>query len=94
MRVITFFKTIDLDDYNAICYDPEKLIVSFEAASESEVVYFSSRNLAEDFLLEIYESLESGFEEVNVRDHPFFYKKVNLIGLKEYIKKLDKMYSL
>ena len=91
MKVITFFKTIDLDNYSAICYDCEKLIVSFEANSESEILYFTTRKLAEDFLLEIYDALESGFEEVNVRDHPLFYKKVNLIGLKEYIKKLDKM---
>ena len=89
MRVITFLKTIDLDHYNTICYDCEKLIVSFEADSESEVLYFTKRKLAEDFLLEIYDALESGFEKVNVRDHPLFYKKVNLIGLKEYIKQLD-----
>ena len=89
MRVITFFKTIDLDNYNTINYDYDRLMVSFEAHSESEVLYFKDRRLAEEFLDEIYEALESGFDEVNLRAHPLYYKTVNLKGLKEYIKKLD-----
>ena len=84
MRVITFFKTIDLDNYNTINYDYDRLMVSFEAHSE-----FEDRRLAEEFLDEIYEALESGFDEVNLRAHPLYYKTVNLKGLKEYIKKLD-----
>mgnify|MGYP003430551797 FL=1 len=89
MRVITFFKTIDLDNYNTINYDYDRLMVSFEAHSESEVFYFENRRLAEEFLDEIYEALESGFDEVNLRAHPLYYKTVNLKGLKEYIKKFD-----
>lgn len=93
MRVITFFKTIDLNNYSSINYDYDKLMVSFEAYSESEVFYFSSRLLAEEFLDEIYEALESGCNEVNLRAHPLYYKKVNLRGLKEYIKTLDEKES-
>ena len=89
MRVITFLKTIDLDHYNTICYDYDKLMVSFEADLESEVFYFVHRSIAEEFLDTIYEGLENGFEEVNLRARHLYYKKVNIRGLKEYIQQLD-----
>lgn len=66
MKIITYYKTLELEECQEINFDYEKAMLTFFIGGFVERFYFRSEEKAMEFMHEIMEGIYSGIPEVDV----------------------------
>lgn len=93
MKIITYYKTIELDECQEINFDYEKSMVTFFIGGFIERLYFKNQDMAFDFLHEVMEGIYSDSPIVDVSYITAIPMDLLVIPFKEEVEKRIKNFK-
>ena len=93
MKIHTYCKEIDLDDFMQLQFDPEQSMITFIGVQCTEKLYFPLNKTAFEFYFEIIEAMYSDRKEIDLDHIQVSYGHINLYSFKETANKRIKEYE-
>ena len=87
MKIITYYKTIELDECQEIYFDYEKSMVTFFIGGFIERFYFRNEDMALDFLHEVMEGIYCSSPIVDVSYITAIPEQLLIIPFKNEVEK-------
>ena len=85
MKIKTYCKEIDMNDFMQMQFDPEQCMITFIGVPCTEKLFFPSRKTAFEFYFEVIEALYCGKKTVDLDHIQVSYGHVDISALKEII---------
>ena len=93
MKIRTYCKEIDLDDFMQLQFDPQQSMITFIGVQYTEKLYFPSNKTAFEFYFEIIEGLYTEKKKIDLDHIQVSYGHMDLYSLKEIANKRIKEYQ-
>ena len=85
MKIKTYCKEIDLDDFMQMQFDSEQSLITFIGVQYTEKLHFPSRETAFEFYFEVIEGLYCEKTVIDLDHIQVSYGHLNISALKETI---------
>ena len=93
MKIKTYCKEIELNDFMYMHFDAEKSMITFTGAESTENICFPTRDKAFEFYFELIEALYTDRKELDVDNIQVSYGLIHIPTLKETARKRIKEYE-
>ncbi len=93
MKIITYYKTLELEECQEINFDYEKAMLTFFIGGFVERFYFRSEERAMEFMHEIMEGIYSGIPQVDVSHITFIPAELFVVPFMNEVKERLKKYK-
>lgn len=85
MKIKTYCKEIDMNDFMQMQFDPEQCMITFIGVPCTEKLFFPSRKTAFEFYFEVIEGLYCEKKVIDLDHIQISYGHLNISALKETI---------
>lgn len=86
MKIVTYYKTLELEECQEINFDYDKAMITFFIGGFVERFYFKSEDMAIDFMHEIMEGIYSGCPIVDVSYITAIPSQLSIIPFMDEVK--------
>lgn len=93
MKIKTYCKDIDLDNYMHMLFNPRLNEITFNGVNCTERLYFPSTEKALEFYFEIIEAMYADAKELDLEHIPTSYEILNLGSFKNAVAERLKEYE-